>query len=127
MALSDRGAACLVRARDENRAEKWRPARDGSDRRAEQIHAGVAVMSVQRGGRAAEFGEHGTRVAHAADDEASMRGAFAAGKPIFRRGDQRDRLFEASHIRIAAGLAEDEAGMAPERGAVAASGETRRA
>src|ERR1700733_742606 len=127
MALSDRGEACLVRARDENRAKKARSARDGRDRGAEQIHAGVAVMSVQRGGRAAEFGEPGTRVAHAADDEASMRGAFAAGKPIFRRSDQRHRIFEATRVRIAAGLAEDEAGMAPERGAVAASGETRRA
>ena len=125
-ALGDRLHARLVRTGDDDCAEKRRAARDGSDRGAEQIHAGVAVVSVERGGRAAEFAQRAARVAGAADDEASMRGAFAAGKRIFRRRDQRHRLFEAGHIGIAAGLAEDELWVSPERGEVAAAGQPRR-
>ena len=60
-------------------------------------------------------------VARAADDEASMRSVFAAGKRILRRRDQRHSVLQPRHVGIAASLAEDEAGIAPLRVEIAAA------
>src|SRR5271168_3893037 len=115
-----------MRARHNDRGEKGRAACNWRNRCAKQIHAGVAVVSVQRGDGAAKLTERSARIVHTPNDEASVRGAFAAGRRIFRRRDQRDRVFETGHIGIAAGLTEDEAWMSPKLSKVAVSGETRR-
>ena len=79
-ALGDCGHTRFVRARDDDRGEEGRAARDRRNRCAKQIHAGVAVVSVERGDGAAKFAERAARVVAPANDEASVRGAFAAGK-----------------------------------------------
>ena len=99
-----------MRTGHDDGAEKRRPGRDWSNRRAEQIHAGVAVMSVERGGRAAKLAKRATRIVYSTHEKAPVRRAIATGKDIFRRRDQRDDVLECGHIRIAAGLAEDEPG-----------------
>ncbi len=118
--------ARFMRAGHDDCAKERRTAGDRSDRCAEQIHAGVAVLGVERSGRAAKFTKRAARVVQTSNDEASVRGAFAAGKRIVRRRDQPHQIFEFGHIGIAACLTEDEAGMSPERGEVASSRQTCR-
>ena len=61
-ALGDRGHARFMRAGHEDRREEGRSARDRRDRCAEQVHAGVAVVSVQRGDGAAKLTERSARI-----------------------------------------------------------------
>src|SRR6185437_15013919 len=106
-------------------AKERRPAGDRRERCAEQIHAGVTVPGIERADRSPKLAKHAARVVHTPDDEASVQGAFASGERMFRRRDQRDPVVEFGPIGIAAGLTEDEAGMSPERGEVAASRQTQ--
>src|SRR6185437_5406043 len=82
-ALGHRLEASLVRAGHGEGAKEGRAARDRGDRGAEQVHAGVAVRGVERGGRAAELAELAARIGGRADDEASLERALASGERIF--------------------------------------------
>jgi hypothetical protein len=104
-------------------ARSARPFRDRRDRRAKQIHAAVAVGTVDCGDAAAKGLEGAARIARPSHQKAPMTNAFAAGKGIFRRRDQPYGVAQILGVRVAAGLAEDQPWVSPLRGEIAAAGQ----
>ena len=102
-----------MRAGEDDLGKERAPLCKGRDRRAEQVHAAVAVERIDRRAGAGEIAEAAPRARFACDEEAAMRRALTAGEAIDRRGDQRDACPQRGDIGIAAGLAEDQLGVAP--------------
>ena len=113
LALRNGGEARRVGSGDDHIGEERPPGRKRRHGRAKQVHARIAVARIDRRARAAKFAECPPSVVAARYEKAAMVRALAAVEGEDRRRDNIDRVTQRFAIGIAAGLAEDQPGVAP--------------